>query len=105
MRYLVKHAPDSALEFISGQQMAGIDFADYWPRHEIQLPLYAAAGVQASAGAKDFGPRKIQGRGRSYIIYPSFYAPQEAPLPRLDQILGLTDMLDNYQPSVDTVSG
>ena len=35
MRYLIKHTPDSALEFIADQEMAGIDFAAYWPNHEI----------------------------------------------------------------------
>jgi hypothetical protein len=39
LRYLARHAPDAVLEFIAEQQIAGVDFADYWPRHEIHLPL------------------------------------------------------------------
>ena len=34
LRYLARHAPDAVLEFIAEQQIAGVDFAGYWPPHE-----------------------------------------------------------------------
>jgi hypothetical protein len=49
IHFLAKHAPDSALEFIAQQQIAGVGFGDYSPRHEIQLPLIDSAGVGTSA--------------------------------------------------------
>jgi hypothetical protein len=104
MRYLIKHAPDSALRFIADQEMAGIDFAEYWPHHEIHSPLYATAGVKASEGAEALGPRKLRSRDRSYLVFPQFFSPQESEPPQLNHIIGLTDTLDNYRPVLDAAS-
>jgi glycosyltransferase domain-containing protein len=104
MRYLIKHAPDSALKFIADQELAGIDFAAYWPHHEIHSPLYAMAGVRASEGAEALGPRKLQSRDRSYLVFPQFFSPQESEPLQLNHIIGLTDTLDNYRPALDGAS-
>jgi glycosyltransferase domain-containing protein len=104
MRYLIKHAPDSALKFLTGQQMAGNDFAAYWPHHQIHSPLYAMAGVRASEGAEALGPRRLQGRNRSYLIFPQFFSPQESEPPQLSHVIGLTDTLDHYRPARGGVS-
>jgi glycosyltransferase domain-containing protein len=104
IRYLIRHAPDSALKFIADQEMAGIDFAAYWPNHEIHSPLYATAGVKALEGAEALGPRKLQSRDRSYLVFPQFFSPQESEPPQLNHIIGLTDTLDNYRPALDGAS-
>jgi glycosyltransferase domain-containing protein len=104
LRYLVKHAPDSALQFIAERQMAGIDFADYWPSHEIHLPLYAAAGIGPATGERPLGSIKLWGRGRSYVLFPSFYAPRGTDSPRMDNIVQLIDVLDRYRPEPVEVS-
>lgn len=100
-RYLAKHAPDSVLEFVTEQQMAGVDFAEYWPRHEIHLPLYEAAGIGASEAAESLGPVNMRGRERSYILFPSFYAPQGIDPPKMDSIVRLIGVLDKYPPAID----
>lgn len=100
-RYLTKHAPDSVLEFITEQQMAGVDFAKYWPRHEIHLPLYEAAGIGVSEQAETLGPVNMRGRERSYILFPSFYAPLVIEPPKMDSIVRLIGILDKYQPAID----
>ena len=82
MRYLVKHAPDSAMGFIIEQQLSGADFEQYWPRHEIQLPLVhgAAIGSNPSAGS-DLAPIIWSRNQRHYVLHPDFYEPEGvAPL-------------------------
>jgi hypothetical protein len=101
LRYLAKHAPDSSLKFIVDQQMAGIDFAEYWPRHEIHLPLYEAAGIGASQPAESLGSVNMRGRERSYILSPSFYAPRRADPPKVDSVVRLIGVLDGYRLAVD----
>jgi hypothetical protein len=101
LRYLIRHAPAAALEFIIQQQIAGVGFADYWPRHEIHLPLYDAAGVAASAEAEIVGPVTICGHERSYILHPHFYAPRGRDPPQLSSIARLITALDNYRPAID----
>jgi glycosyltransferase domain-containing protein len=101
LRYLARHAPDDVLEFIAEQQMAGVDFAEYWPRHEIQLPLYDAAGVASSAEAETLGPLTMRSRERSYILFPRFYAPRGLDPPRLDSVARLLASLDKYRPIID----
>jgi glycosyltransferase domain-containing protein len=103
-RYLAKHAPDSVLEFIAEQQMAGVDFGEYWPRHEIHLPLYEAAGIGTSEPAETLGPVNMRGRERSYILFPSFYAPLGIEPPKMDSIVRLIGILDRYRPAVDEKS-
>jgi glycosyltransferase domain-containing protein len=101
LRYLAKHAPDSVLEFVTEQQMAGVDFAEYWPRHEIHLPLYEAAGIGTSEPAESLGPVNMRGRERSYILFPSFYAPAGVEPPKMDRIVRLIGVLDKYRPGAD----
>jgi hypothetical protein len=101
LRYLARHAPDDVLEFITEQQIAGVDFAEYWPRHEIQLPLYDAAGVASSAEAETLGPLTVQSGERSYVLFPPFYAPRGLDPPRLDSLARLLAALDKYRPMVD----
>jgi glycosyltransferase domain-containing protein len=104
LRYLVKHAPDSALQFIAEQQMAGVDFADYWPSYEIHLPLYAAAGIGPTAVERPLSSIKLRGHRRSYVVFPSFYAPGGTDSPRMDKIVQLIDVLDRYRPGSVEVS-
>jgi glycosyltransferase domain-containing protein len=103
-RYLAKHAPDSALAFIAGRQMAGIDFADYWPCHEIHLPLYRAAGITTSGPAENSNPVNMLGRDRRYILYPNFYAHLEAGRPKMEDLARLIGVLDNYPLERNAVS-
>jgi glycosyltransferase domain-containing protein len=98
LRYLARHAPDRVL---ARQQIAGVDFAEYWPRHEIHLPLYDAAGVTSSAEAETLGPLTMRNRERSYILHPSFYAPRGSVSPQLSSIARLIAALDNYHPAID----
>jgi glycosyltransferase domain-containing protein len=102
LRYLAKHAPDAALEFIAEQQMACVQFSEYWPRHEVHLPLYTAAGVRGST-PEIFGEISIQHRARSYLLFPSFYAPAETESPHMDDIIRLIDTLGNYKPTFDGI--
>jgi glycosyltransferase domain-containing protein len=98
LRYLARHAPDSVLQFIAEQQMSGVDFVEYWPRHELHLPLYEAAGVGHSA-LENSGPLEIRGQERSYVLFPSFYAPRGTRAPQLGDIVHLIRNLDNYRPT------
>jgi glycosyltransferase domain-containing protein len=101
LRYLVRHSPDVALGLIAEQQMAGVDFAEYWPRHEIHLPIGNTTDAGPSAQAETLDPMKMRGRERSYILGPSFYAPLGTDAPRLSEIVGLIDALDAYRPASD----
>jgi glycosyltransferase domain-containing protein len=101
LRYLVRHSPDVALGLIAEQQMAGVDFAEYWPRHEIHLPIGNTTDAGPLAQAETLDPMKMRGRERSYILGPSFYAPLGTDAPRLSEIVGLIDALDAYRPASD----
>jgi glycosyltransferase domain-containing protein len=101
LRYLARHAPDSAVKFITEQQISGIDFAEYWPRHEIHLPLYDAAGIQPSPGTEGFGPLSIRGRERCYHVSPNFYAPRGIASPQLDEVVRLISVLNGYRAALD----
>jgi glycosyltransferase domain-containing protein len=98
LRYLARHSPDSALQFIAEQQMSDVDFAEYWPRYELQLPLYEAAGIGASA-QEDSRPLEIRGQERSYVLFPNFYAPRGTRAPHLGDIVHLIRNLDSYWPT------
>jgi glycosyltransferase domain-containing protein len=100
LRYIAQHAPDSVLEFITEQQIAGANFAEYWPRHEIQSPLYNAAGIRATADSDAWGPVNIRARERSYLLFPSFYAPRTMDPPQIDKIIPLINVLDSYRPEL-----
>jgi glycosyltransferase domain-containing protein len=98
LRYLAQHAPDSVLKFVAEQQMAGVNFAEYWPRHEIHLPLYEAAGIRASVGTESFVPVSIRGRERSYLLFPNFYARRGwIESPQMDDVVRLINILDGYR--------
>jgi glycosyltransferase domain-containing protein len=104
LRYLVKHAPDGALQFITERQMADVEFSNYWSSYEIHLPLYAAAGIGPSVTERTLSPVKVRGSGRGYILFPSFYAPLGTDSPRMDKIVQLIDVLDRYRPETVEVS-
>jgi glycosyltransferase domain-containing protein len=99
LRYLARHAPDSVLEFIAEQQMAGVDFAEYWPRHELHLPLYEAAGIGMSTPPETLRPVSVRGHARSYLLFPSFYAPRGIESPQMNDIVRLMGILDSYRPA------
>jgi glycosyltransferase domain-containing protein len=96
LRYFAQHAPDSLLEFVAQQEIAGVDFADYWPRRKINSPSHAAAGEDTPQTA---APITMRGRERRYLVFPSFYAPPKGASPQLDAIVRLIDILDVYRPS------
>jgi glycosyltransferase domain-containing protein len=121
LRYFAKHAPDGALDFIIEQKLAGKPFAEYWQRHEIQLPLWEAAGVAALDGGRPataearLHPRlttaervtaagscqerarsgSVQ-RKRSFLLRPDFVSPTSIAPPSRRSIDMLLDSLDNY---------
>jgi glycosyltransferase domain-containing protein len=101
LRYLVRHSPDVALGLIAEQQVAGVDFAEYWPRHEIHLPISNTMDAGSLAQAETLDPMKMRGRERSYILGPSFYAPLGTDAPRLSEIVDLINTLDAYRPASD----
>ena len=97
LRYLAQHMPDSAVQFIVEQQIAGANFAEYWPRHEIHLPLYDAAGIRATSELETLGPMSIRGPDRSYHLFPSFYAPRGIQSPQMADIVRLINVLNSYR--------
>ena len=97
LRYLAQHTPDSAVQFIVEQQIAGANFAEYWPRHEIHLPLYDAAGIRATPELETLGPTCIRGLDRSYHLFPSFYAPRGIESPHMSDIVRLINVLNSYR--------
>jgi glycosyltransferase domain-containing protein len=101
LRYLIQRAPDSMLAFIGEQQMAGVAHAERWPRHEIPPPLYEATGIEASTEPETLGPITLQGCGRSYILFPHFYAPERLDPPRLASVVRLIAALEKYRPPID----
>jgi hypothetical protein len=42
----------------------------------------------------------MRGRDRSYILFPSFYAPHGLDPPQLSSIVRLIAALDNYRPAM-----
>src|SRR5262249_22161310 len=95
LRYLGKHAPDSVLEFLVEQHIAGVDLTEFWHRSESGFPRSQAARDDAPADAP--GPVTVGGRGRSYVVLSSLYAPPDAEPPLLDRIMRLIDTLDKYR--------
>jgi hypothetical protein len=47
------------------------------------------------------GPVNMRGRERSYVLFPSFYAPAGSEPPKMDHIVRLIGALDKYRPSFD----
>jgi glycosyltransferase domain-containing protein len=98
LRYFAQHASDSVLEFVTRQEIAGIHFAEYWPRRKVNSPFHEAAGQHTPQAA---APITMRGRERRYLVFPTFYAPPKAASPQLDVIVHLIDVLDVYRPSFD----
>ena len=98
LRYFAQHAPDSLLDFVVQQEIAGVDFADYWPCHKANSPFQDAAGEDTPQTA---APITMRGRARRYLVFPSFYAPPKGVSPQLDAIVHLIDVLDVYRPPFD----
>jgi glycosyltransferase domain-containing protein len=103
LRYLAQHAPDSVLAFITEQQIAGVNFAEYWPRHQVQARRCNAAGIRTSADSEAWGPVNIHTRERSYFLLPSFYAPRTMDSPPIEKIVALINVLDSYRPEPSEV--
>jgi glycosyltransferase domain-containing protein len=100
LRYMVKHAPESALAFIAEQEMHGVPFKEYWPRPEIHYPLYEAArvGTLAPPSIKMISRKRSRCRDgeRRYNLHPNFYAPLGADAPGHEAIMNLLHSLDHY---------
>ena len=99
MRYMVRHAPDSALAFIADQKMSGVPFEEYWPQPEIHQPLYETASIGTSAPASPASSieRGLSGLKRGYHLHPNFSAPLGAAAPAQAATMGLLRNLDDYQ--------
>jgi glycosyltransferase domain-containing protein len=99
LRYMLKHAPDSALAFIAQQKMSHVPFAEYWPRPEIHLPLHEAAHIGTSAPASTpvaSEARSQLGGWRAYRLHPNFFAPLGIDPPAQEAITNLLHSLDHY---------
>ena len=75
LRYLSKHAPDSALAFIIESKICRIPFEQYWPQAEIHEPLDEAAriGLAVPAWSRKGAVQRIRlNSSRSYDLYPTF---------------------------------
>jgi glycosyltransferase domain-containing protein len=116
LNYLVKHAPEGAVEFIIDQQLSGASFQSYWPRPEIHIPLSVAAGfdnrtarlssrlyrqlhsvrfaLRMDGGWKS---NRAHRRKRLYHQYPNFAAPKHTNQPEPENISQLLESLDNYR--------
>jgi hypothetical protein len=67
-RYPARRVPDTALEFIAEQQMAGFDFAGYWPRYSTRFPLSEAAAHNGNSGSSEVSSLvNMRGREQSLI--------------------------------------
>jgi hypothetical protein len=100
LRYMVKHAPDGALAFITEQKRLGVPFEGYWPRPEIHQPLYEAAHIGTSVST-EVTSRKYIGLGgmRTYNLHPNFFAPlgiDAIDAPGDEAITDLLHSLDHY---------
>jgi glycosyltransferase domain-containing protein len=108
LRYMVKHAPESALAFMAEQEMLGVAFKEYWPRPEIHHPLYQAAqvGTVAPPSIKVISrkPSGCRGSERKYNLHPNFYAPLGTDAPEDEAIVNLLGSLDHYDFRVPVVT-
>jgi glycosyltransferase domain-containing protein len=99
LRYMVKHAPDGALAFMTEQKMLGVPFEGYWPRPEIHQPLYEAARIGTSASVSTgVAAEKCSGfgDGRTYNLHPNFSAPLGTDAPSDEAVTELLHSLDHY---------
>jgi glycosyltransferase domain-containing protein len=104
LRYFARHAPDSILEFFAEQQIAGVDFADYWQRRELHLAPHEPAAAEAQPGPGAATSLSMRGRERSYLLSSDFYAPQEMESPPLKSVVSLLAILDNYRPRLGNLA-
>jgi glycosyltransferase domain-containing protein len=95
LRYFAQRAPDTVLEFVTQQEIAGVHLAEYWPRRKINSPFHDAAGQDTPQAA---APITMRGRERRYLVFPTFYAPPKAASPQLNVIVRLIEVLDVYRP-------
>jgi glycosyltransferase domain-containing protein len=102
LRYLVKHAPDSALGFITSQQFDRVAFKEYWPDHKIQIPLYKEAGLGVRSDSQEgLQAVKMAGRHRNYAVLPNFYAGIGIDGLTFETVAELITQLDDYQVNID----
>jgi glycosyltransferase domain-containing protein len=99
LRYMIKHAPDSALAFMTEQKMCGVPFEEYWSQPEIHQPLYEAACIGTSAPALTQAECEKRSRlgGRTYNLHPNFFAPLGIDSPKQEAITDLLQSLDHYR--------
>ena len=99
LRYMVRHAPDSALTFIAKEKMRGVPFEDYWSRPEIHQPLYdtACIGTVTPAIAPVEVKRERFGVTRTYSLHPNFSAPLGMAAPPPTAVADLLHRLDDYR--------
>ena len=100
LRYMIKHAPDGALAFITQQKLFGTPFDEYWPRQEIHQPLYEAAciGTTAPAATQATSVKRNRfGSVRTYHLHPNFSAPLGVEAPGSGAIKDLLHGLDDYR--------
>jgi glycosyltransferase domain-containing protein len=105
MRYFAKHAPPDALKFIISQQLLDVEFANYWQRNEIHLPLIEAAGINASEADLRLKRNRSVLRTRSsahtvktrhYNLHPNFHSPGAISSPSREMIDAILARMDNY---------
>ena len=100
LRYMIKHAPDGALAFMTQQKLFGAAFEEYWPRPEIHEPLYEAAsiGTTAPTATKATSVKRSRfGRARTYHLHPNFSAPLGVEAPGSEAVKDLLRGLDDYR--------
>jgi glycosyltransferase domain-containing protein len=101
LRYLLKHSPDAVLAFIAGQEIAGVNAAEYSADNDVDFSDRNAAHLRVSSETRSMEPVTLRGGERSYVLFPSFYAPMEIDCPPLDEIVRLIGALDIYRPPIE----
>jgi glycosyltransferase domain-containing protein len=98
LRYMIKHAPDSALAFMTDQKMCSVPFEEYWPQPKIHQPLYEAAciGTSAPESTQAAVEKRTGPGGRTYNLHPNFSAPLGTDSPGREAIADLLHSLDHY---------
>ncbi len=100
LRYMIKHAPDRALAFVTQQKLSGVPFDEYWPCSEIHVPLYEAAYIGSSApDSTQTSSIKFGGLGtaRTYHLHPGFSAPMGLNAPEDPAVNRLLRSLHKYR--------
>jgi hypothetical protein len=99
LRYMVRHAPDSALTFIVNEKMRGVPFEEYWSRPEIHQPLHDTACIGTATPAIPAAEVKRERFGirRTYSLHPNFSAPLGMVAPPPEAVAALLHRLDDYR--------